>query len=120
MIHHVSLEVRPEDAGAEVSFWALLGFAEVALPSSLGDDRSRWVERSGQQIHLMFAAEPAVPVEAHVAVVAPDYAGAQERLRAVGHPVDDRPEHWGSPRCFTRTPAGHKVEVMAAPPAPAA
>lgn len=119
-IHHVSLELRAEDAGPEVAFWALLGFAEVPLPPSVGDDRSRWVERAGTQVHLMFTDAPSIPVEAHVAVVAPDYAAAQERLRAAGRPVDDRAEHWGSPRCFTRTPAGHKVEVMAAPPAPAA
>ena len=57
-IHHVSLELRAEDAGPEVAFWALLGLAEVPLPPSVGDDRSRWVERAGTQVHLMFTDAP--------------------------------------------------------------
>jgi hypothetical protein len=38
-------------------------------------------------------------------------------LRAGGHEVEPRAEHWGAPRAFTRAPGGHRVELMAAPPA---
>ena len=31
--------------------------------------------------------------------------------------VDERPRHWGAARCFVRAPGGHRVELMAAPPA---
>ena len=51
-----------------------------------------------------------------MAVVAPDYAAVTEALRAAGFEVEPRPEHWGAPRSFVRDPAGHRVEVMAAPP----
>ena len=116
MIHHVALEIREGDADACVAFWALLGFAEVEPPLTLRE-RSRWVERGGTQIHLLFAdAEPVSPPEGHVAVVAPDYDAALERLRSAGFAPDPRTEHWGAPRCFVRDPAGHRVEVMAAPP----
>jgi catechol 2,3-dioxygenase-like lactoylglutathione lyase family enzyme len=115
-VHHVALETRPADLEACADFFALLGFERVAPPPSLRD-RATWLEREGRQIHLMRHDEPTVPPRGHVAVVAPDYAAALERLRAAGHPVEPRTEHWGSPRAFARDPAGHVVEVMAFPPA---
>jgi hypothetical protein len=30
--------------------------------------------------------------------------------------VDDRAQHWGSPRAFAAAPGGHLVEVMEFPP----
>jgi catechol 2,3-dioxygenase-like lactoylglutathione lyase family enzyme len=116
VIHHVALEVLEGDADRCVAFWALLGFREVEPPGTLRE-RSRWVERDGTQVHLLFAAgEPVVPPEGHVAVVAPDYDAALDRLREAGFAPDPRTEHWGAPRCFVRSPAGHRVEVMAAAP----
>lgn len=115
MIQHVTLEVREEDALAEAEFWGLLGFAAVPLVAGL-DGRALWLERAGTQIHLGFEAQPVIPPEGHVAVVAEDYDAACRRLVQAGHEVTPRQEHWGAPRCFTRSPAGHRVEVMAAPP----
>ncbi|HEX8123275.1 MAG TPA: VOC family protein [Solirubrobacteraceae bacterium] len=116
MIHHVALEVRRADAGESERFWDLLGFARVAPPPSL-DGRALWLEREGTQVHLMYADEPVAPPSGHVAVVAPDYDATLERLRGAGYEPDPRAEHWGSPRCFVRCPAGQRVEVMAFPPA---
>ncbi len=115
MIHHVALETRREDADAEVAFWALLGFREVAPPPALRE-RARWVERAGTQVHVMFAAQPRAA--GHAAVVAPEHAAALDALRAAGHAPEPRAAHWGAARAYVRTPAGHLVEVMAAPPAP--
>ena len=116
MIQHVALELREGDAGAEVAFWALLGFEEVEPPGPLRS-RSRWVQRRGTQIHLLFADAPVVAPEGHVAVVVgDDYDGVLARLRAAGFAAEPREEHWGSPRSFVRTPSGHRVEVMARPP----
>ena len=116
-LQHVSLETRRADAEAEVAFWALLGFDEVRPPEGLVDVAS-WVARDGTQIHLLFADDPVVMPRGHVAVVAPDYEAAMARLRDAG--LEPRParEHWGAHRSFVRTPAGHTVEVMAAPPPP--
>jgi hypothetical protein len=38
------------------------------------------------------------------------------RLEAAGFPVEPRPRHWGAARAFVRSPGGHRVEIMAAPP----
>jgi catechol 2,3-dioxygenase-like lactoylglutathione lyase family enzyme len=114
-LQHVSLEVREADVPAELRFWALLGFDAVEPPGSLGE-RSAWVQRDGTQIHLMFTGEPTVPPQGHAAVVAGDYDATVSALRAAGHPPEERERHWGAPRAFVRTPAGHRVEVMAAPP----
>ena len=115
MIQHVSVEVRHEDADAVVAFWSLLGFAEVAPPGALRD-ATRWVQRAGTQVHLVLTEAPLVPAQAHVAVVAEAYEPTLGRLRAAGFAPEPRREHWGAARCFVRDPAGHRVEVMAAPP----
>lgn len=114
-LHHVALETAPADRDALVRFFGLLGFAEVPPPPSLLG-RTRWLEREGRQVHLLFADDPAVPAAGHVAVVERDYAEALERLRAAGYEPEPREEHWGAPRCFVRAPGGHRVEVMAAAP----
>lgn len=116
MIQHVALEVREADGEAEVAFWVLLGFAEVRPPEELAV-RSRWVERQGTQVHLLWAENPVVPPAGHVAVVCRDHAATLDRLREGGLAPEPRAEHWGVPRAFMRSPAGHRVEVMAAPPA---
>ena len=116
MIHHVALEVVEGDAGRCVAFWALLGFEEVEPPGTLRE-KSRWVERAGTQVHLLFAErDPVAPPEGHVAVVAEDYDATLARLRDAGFAPDPHHEHWGQPRSFVRSPAGHLVEIMAAPP----
>ncbi len=114
MIHHVALETPRAQAEAEVAFWALLGFREVVAPPALRE-RARWVERAGTQVHVMFADAPRAA--GHVAVVAPgDHAAVLDALGAAGHPVEPRAAHWGAARAYARSPAGHVVEVMAAPP----
>ena len=116
MIHHVALEVVEGDAGRDVAFWALLGFDEVEPPGTLRS-KSRWVERAGTQIHLLFAENaPDVPPEGHVAVVAEEYDATLARLRDAGFAPEEHEQHWGAPRSFVTSPAGHRVEVMAAPP----
>lgn len=115
MIQHVALEVREADGEAEVAFWALLGFAEVRPPGKLAA-RARWVQREGTQVHLLWVDDPVVPPAGHVAVVCPDHEATLDRLRAAGFTPEARAEHWDAPRAFVRSPAGHRVEVMAAPP----
>jgi catechol 2,3-dioxygenase-like lactoylglutathione lyase family enzyme len=115
-IQHVALEVRRERVGEELRFWALLGFAEVQPPGSLAE-RSAWVQSGATQVHLLFADAPVAPPEGHVAVVAGDYDATLAALREGGFEPLDRPEHWGAARAFVRSPEGHRVEVMAAPPA---
>lgn len=115
MLHHVSLEVPPEEAERSVEFWRLLGFEEVEAPAVLGD-AVRWVEREGTQIHLILTEGHTAPLLGHAAVVAPDHAEAKERLRDAGFQVEDTRQLWGADRAFAVAPGGHRVELMAAPP----
>jgi catechol 2,3-dioxygenase-like lactoylglutathione lyase family enzyme len=116
-LQHTSLETRLADVDAEVAFWALLGFERVDPPPRLRGVAT-WVARAGTHIHLLHADEPVVMPRGHVAVVADDYASTLECLREAGFRFEPTEEHWGAGRGFVRTPAGHRVEVMAGPPPP--
>ena len=115
MIQHVALETGPDDREAAIAFWRLIGFEPVDPPETLRD-RADWLQAGGTQIHLLWTDSPAAVPDGHVAVVAPEYDRVVERLRAAGHEVEPRTEHWGAPRAFVRAPGGHRVEIMAAPP----
>lgn len=113
MLQHVSLEVRPDQVRDCVAFWELLGFTEIEPPASLR--RFTWVERDGTHIHLIPRDDPAIPVEGHAAIVAPD-GDTIERLRQHGFEPHEGSNAWNAPRWFVNDPAGHRVEVMSAPP----
>jgi catechol 2,3-dioxygenase-like lactoylglutathione lyase family enzyme len=115
MIQHVAIEVRREDVDACLHFWWLLGFERVPAPDALAE-RAAWVQAGATQVHLLFADEPTVPPEGHVAVVVGDYEATLAALRASGFQPDPRAEHWGSPRSYVRDPAGNLVEMMAFAP----
>jgi hypothetical protein len=117
VLQHVALETSPAQVEAEVAFWALLGFTEVAAPPSLRG-RATWLQGDATQIHLLYDEEPVVPPKGHAAVVAEDFEDAFAALEAAGHPIERRREHWGSPRALATSPGGHRVELMAAPPPP--
>ena len=117
MLHHVSLEIPPEEAGRTIEFWSLLGFEEVPAAEVLGDS-VRWLERDGTQIHLILTEGHTAPVLGHAAVVASDHAEAKQRLRGAGFEVEDTRQLWGADRAFAIAPGGHRVELMAFPPPP--
>ena len=108
MIQHVAIEIRERDAEACASFWALLGFRRVEPPPALAA-RAVWVQAGATQVHLLFADEPVVPVEGHIAVIVADHAATLDALRAAGFQPKPRTEYWGSPRAFVRCPPGPPV-----------
>jgi hypothetical protein len=114
-LQHVSLETRPGDVEAEVRFWALLGFDRVEPPGALAE-RATWLQAGATQIHLLYAEAPIVPPQGHVAVVCPEYLETLDALSHAGFEIEERAQHWGAPRSYTRSPAGHRIEVMASPP----
>jgi len=115
VIGHVALELRESDVEACVGFWALLGFERVDPPPSLAA-RAAWVQAGVTQIHLLFVDQPVVAPEGHVAVVVADFDAACDALIEAGFAPAQRTQHWGSPRAFVRSPAGHRVELMAFAP----
>jgi catechol 2,3-dioxygenase-like lactoylglutathione lyase family enzyme len=118
VLHHTALEVRPDAVREETAFWTAIGFGEVPVPAALGDGYT-WLERSGTQIHLMPVERPVVPGRGHVAVVVPYFSDTVDRLREFGSTVSEGRELWGAKRAKALSPAGHTVELMAAPPPPA-
>jgi hypothetical protein len=117
VLHHVGIEVAPTDVEAAAGFFELIGFERVEPPSTLSE--YTWLEREGTQIHLMPEEKPTVPSPGHLAVVTPDFDATVARLREGGFTVEPRREHWGRPRAIAIAPGGHRVELMAAPPAAA-
>ena len=119
MLHHVSLEIPPDEADRSIEFWSLLGFEEVPAADVLGDS-VRWLERDGTQIHLILTEGHTAPALGHPPVVAAVQALAKPRLRNAGFQVEGTPQLWGADRAFAIAPGGHRVELMAAPPPPKA
>jgi catechol 2,3-dioxygenase-like lactoylglutathione lyase family enzyme len=115
VIQHVSLESRRADEEPLVRFFRALGFHPVPAPATLGE-RATWLQSGATQVHLLWADDPVVPPSGHLAVVADDYDATLAALRADGFEAEPRREHWGVPRAYVRSPGGHLVEVMAAPP----
>ena len=118
VLHHVGIEVSPEDVERAVELFTLLGFERVEPPASLRE--YTWLERGGTQVHLMPQEEPVAPPRGHLAVVVPDFEEALARLAEHGFEPEPRREHWGAPRALVTAPGGHRVELMAAAPQPAA
>ena len=115
MLHHVGIEVPPADVEAAAGFFELIGFRRVEPPPTLSE--FTWLEREGTQVHLMPEEEPTVPSPGHLALVVADFDAAVERLRERGFEVEPKREHWDVPRAMAIAPGGHRVELMAAPPA---
>jgi hypothetical protein len=115
MLHHVSLEVRPEHVEACIACWELLGFERIEAPEALGGYVT-WLERQGTQIHLIQSEAATVPALAHPAVVVADFEATFAALEQAGHSPERHRELWGEPRAFVTMPGGQKVEFMAAPP----
>ncbi len=117
MLHHVSIEVPPEDAERFGEMLTLIGFAAIDAPPELGG-RIPWYEREGTQVHLIVTEGATVPVLGHPAFVARDFDADVAALEAAGFQVDEHQQLWGEKRSFIHAPGGHKVELMAAPPKP--
>jgi catechol 2,3-dioxygenase-like lactoylglutathione lyase family enzyme len=116
-LHHVSLEVRPEDVEATVAFFAILGFERLPAPEQIAEYVT-WMENGPNQIHLIQTPEAAVPLVGHAAVVAPDLEKTSAALADAGFRFEESHQLWGERRGFVVGPGGHRVELMAAPPEP--
>jgi catechol 2,3-dioxygenase-like lactoylglutathione lyase family enzyme len=115
VLHHVSLEVDPEDAGRFAELLAAIGFDAIESPDPLGDG-VRWFDGGGTQVHLILTPAASAPVLGHAAFVAADFDATLGSLRELGFEVDEARELWGERRAFVLAPGGHRIELMAAPP----
>ena len=118
MIQHVTHRIPRSSLRDCVSFYEILGFRQVDPPPGIAG-RALWLQAGdGDQIHLAPADDAVTETQpGHFALVEANYENAVDRLRAAGHEVEPRREHWGSPRSYVRDPAGNLVELMERPPA---
>jgi catechol 2,3-dioxygenase-like lactoylglutathione lyase family enzyme len=118
VIQHVTRDIRRSELESCSEFYEQLGFEPVSAPPGI-EGRAVWLEHAGTQIHLMFVDEDVAAARrpsGHVGIVVAEYPATVARLEAAGHRVQPRREHWGAARCYVHDPAGHLVELMAAPP----
>jgi catechol 2,3-dioxygenase-like lactoylglutathione lyase family enzyme len=115
VLHHVSIEVDPDQVEGCVACWELLGFELVDVPPALGENFT-WLERGGTQVHLIHTEAATVPALGHAAVVVEDFEATFGALERAGHEPERHRELWREPRAFVTLPGGHRVEFMAAPP----
>jgi catechol 2,3-dioxygenase-like lactoylglutathione lyase family enzyme len=116
VLHHVGIEVRPDDVERTVELFELLGFERVEPPPTLADGYT-WLEHGGTQVHLLHEENPAIAPRGHLAVIAPDFEATVKRLREHGFEVQPHRPHWGAPRAVAIAPGGRRVELMESPPA---
>jgi catechol 2,3-dioxygenase-like lactoylglutathione lyase family enzyme len=114
VLHHVGIEIAPNEIERAAVLFELLGFERVEAPPTLS--RYTWLERGGTQIHLMPNENPIAAPEGHLAVVVPSFEATLERLRRGGFEVESRRAHWGAARATVHAPNGHRIELMASPP----
>jgi catechol 2,3-dioxygenase-like lactoylglutathione lyase family enzyme len=117
VLHHVSLEVPEAEVERMIEFWGLLGFSQIEPPGPISPYVT-WLERGPNQIHLIHTDAATVPPLGHCAMVAEDFDATLARLADAGFEVEEHEQLWGQPRSFAIAPAGHRVELMAAPPPP--
>jgi catechol 2,3-dioxygenase-like lactoylglutathione lyase family enzyme len=117
VLHHVSLEIAPDDVERTIEFFGLLGFERIEAPEPIAPFVT-WLEAEATQVRLIHTPEPTTPALGHPAVVARDFDSTVAGLRGAGFQVEEADQLWGERRSFAVMPGGQRVEVMAAPPAP--
>ena len=115
MLHHVSLEVLPDDADRFDELLELIGFERVEAPEALGDS-VLWFGRAGTQVHLIVTEGATAPVLGHPAFAVDHFEATISDLQARGFEFEESRELWGERRGFVLAPSGHRMELMAAPP----
>jgi hypothetical protein len=115
VLHHVSLEIRPDDLERTVQLFEAIGFGRVETPAPIAE-YVVWLEREATQVHLIQTPEPTVMPLGHPAFVAPDYEATLVTLNGAGFEVEESRELWGERRAFATLPGGQRIELMAAPP----
>lgn len=117
VLHHVSIEVLPADADRFGEMLGLIGYRRIEAPEVF-EGGVPWYEREGTQVHLIVTEGATAPALGHAAFVAEDFDANVAALEAAGFEVEEHRELWGEKRSFVLAPGGHRIEIMAAPPAP--
>jgi len=115
VLHHVSIEVLPDDAESFGRLLGAIGFDRIEAPPALGDS-VLWFGRAGTQVHLIVTDGATAPLLGHAAFAVDDFDAAVAAVRGLDLEFEESRELWGERRGFVLAPSGHRMELMAAPP----
>lgn len=111
-VDHVNV-TAPEDLEEETVSWyeSCLGLERITKPEGTRE-RGGWFKAGEQQIHV--SIDQHNPHQAaHFAVVVSDFDEIVNRLRDANCHIEQARPIPGRKRCFTRDPAGNRIELMA-------
>ncbi|MDQ5815911.1 MAG: VOC family protein [Actinomycetota bacterium] len=109
---HVAI-TAPEELLDEVLDWYVrcLNLDRIEKPEGTRAGGG-WFRAGAQEVHV--TVDPHNPPRsAHFAVVVDDFAGLVEGLRVAGSHMEQASAIPGRHRCYTRDPAGNRVEIVA-------
>ena len=111
-VNHVTV-TAPEDLEEETVDWydSCLGLEPIDKPDG-ARGRGGWFKAGAQEIHVSIDQHNPHHA-AHFAIVVSDFDHVVSKLRDAGCHIEQASPIPGRKRCFTRDPAGNRVELMA-------
>lgn len=111
-LDHVNVTV-PEELETEVVEWYadVLGLERLDKPVGTRA-AGAWFAAGDQQLHIS-VDEHNPPQSAHYGLVVDEFEALVTRLRSAGCHIEQARDIPGRHRCFTRDPAGNRIEFMA-------
>jgi catechol 2,3-dioxygenase-like lactoylglutathione lyase family enzyme len=110
-VDHVDV-TTPVEIEPDVVAWyaSCLGLEQIDKPDGTRSEGA-WFRAGSQQIHVTLD-EHNPPKTAHFALVVDDFSAAVEKMREHGCHIEQARPIPGRHRCFTRDPAGNRIEIM--------
>lgn len=111
-VNHVTV-TAPEDLEQDTLQWygSCLGLAPIDKPEG-ARQRGGWFRAGRQEVHVSIDEHNPHRV-AHFALVVSNFEEIVERLREANCHIEQARPIPGRKRCFTRDPAGNRIELMA-------
>ena len=110
-VDHVQV-TAPEELIEETCAWYAncLGLEQMAKPEGTRPVGS-WFKAGEQEVHVS-VDEHNPHKTAHFGMVVNDFGSMIERLRGAGCHIEQASEIPGRHRCYTRDPAGNRIELV--------
>ena len=111
-VNHVTV-TAPDDLEEDTLNWygSCLGLAAIDKPEG-ARERGGWFSAGQQEVHVSIDEHNPHRV-AHFALVVSNFDEIVERLREANCHIEQARPIPGRKRCFTRDPAGNRIELMA-------
>ncbi len=109
-LDHVNV-TAPEELESEVVEWyqSCLGLTRIRKPDGTRP-KGAWFELGAQELHVSVDAHNPHQV-AHLGLLVDDFESVVARLRDSGCHLEQASSIPGRRRCYTRDPAGNRIEI---------